>query len=74
MSYKPWHLMALEENGYTDTSQGLCNKVADYLAKYGNNNINTLEFRSACIASNVDPDSITQTDLNRIQKRLNKIT
>ena len=74
MAYKPWHLAAMEEFGYMDTNNGLINRVANYLAKSRNDVIDTAEFRRACIACNVDPDSFTQSDLDQLQARLNRIT
>lgn len=70
MGYKPWHLAAMEEHGYTTTNTGLINRVATYLAKSPNDTIDTAEFRSACIACNVDPDSFTQSDLEQLQRKL----
>lgn len=72
--FKPWMLAAMEDEGYMDTSDGLINRVAKYLAKSPNDTIDTAEFRSDCIACNVDPDSFTQSDLDKLQKKLNKIT
>lgn len=72
--FKPWVLAAMEDEGYMDTSDGLINSVAKYLAKSPNDTIDTIEFRRACIACNVDPDSFTQSDLDKLQKKLNKIT
>lgn len=74
MSYKPWMLAAMEEKGYMDTNESLINRVANYLAKSPNDIINTAEFRHACITCNVDPDSFTQSDLNTLQRKLNKLT
>ena len=74
MPYKAWHLAAMEEYGYTDTNEGLINRVARYLAKRPNVTIDTAEFRSACIACNVDPDSFTQSDLDKLQRKLNHIS
>lgn len=74
MAYKPWHLSAMEDAGYTPTNTGLINKVANYLANSSNDIIDTDEFRNACIACNVDPDSFTQKDLEQLQRKLNKIT
>ena len=65
--FKGWQLAAMEEAGYMDTSDG-------YLAKSRNDTIDTDEFRRACYACNVDPDSFTQSDLNKLQKELNKLT
>ena len=74
MSYKAWHLAAMEEYGFTDTNEGLINRVARYLAKSPNDTIDTAEFRRACIACNVDPDSFTQSDLNKLQRKLRQLT
>ena len=72
MSFKPWMLAAMEEEGYMDTSEGCINRVAKYLAKSPNDTINTAEFRRACYACDVDPDSFTQSDLEKLQRKLNK--
>lgn len=74
MGFKAWHLAVMEENGYMDTNDGLINRVAHYLAKSPNDTINTDEFRRACIACNVDPDSFTKSDLDKLQRKLNQIT
>ena len=74
MAFKDWHLAAMEEAGYMDTNTGLINRVANKLAQSPNDIINTAEFRSACIACNVDPDSFTKSDLEQLQRRLNEIT
>lgn len=74
MGYKPWHLAAMEEHGHTTTNAGLINRVAYYLAKSPNDTIDTEEFRRACYACNVDPDSFTQSDLDKLQRKLNQIT
>ena len=71
--FKPWMLAAMEEEGFVDTSDGLINRVAKYLAKSPNDTIDTAEFHSTCIACNVDPDSFTQSDLDKLQKKLNEI-
>ena len=72
--FKPWMLAAMEDEGYMDTSDGLINRVAKYLAKSLNDTIDITEFRCACIACNIDPDSFTQSDLDKLQKKLNKTT
>ena len=74
MSFKPWQLAALEEYGYMDTNDGLINRVAYKLSQSPNDSIDTDEFRRACIACNVNPDSFTQSDLNKLQRKLNEIT
>ena len=73
MGSKPWHLAAMEEHGHTTTNDGLINRVAYSLAKSPNDTIDTAEFRRACYACNVDPDSFTQADLDKLQRKLNQI-
>ncbi|MBQ3379867.1 MAG: hypothetical protein IJG50_08425 [Clostridia bacterium] len=74
MSFKAWQLAALEEYGYMDTSDGLINRVAYKLAQSPHDTIDTQEFREACISSGVDPDSFTQSDLSKLQRKLDEIT
>ena len=72
---KDWMKMALlEEYGYTDTNDGLINRVAYELAKSPSNVINNSDFIDACLKSNVDPYSFTESDMEKLQKKLNKIT
>ncbi len=73
MAFKAWQLAALEEYGYMDTDDGLINRVVRRLAESPNDTIDTAEFRSACNASIVDPDSFTQSDLDKLQRKLNEI-
>lgn len=73
MSFEPWQLVAVEECGYTDTNTGLVNRVAKYLSESPNDVIEPKEFRMACVACGVDPDSFTQSDLNQLQKALNRL-
>ena len=72
--YKPWHLAVIEDAGYGDTSTAIVNRVANYLAKYGIDNIGNDEFIKACYACNADPYSFTQKDLEQLQKKLNRLT
>ena len=74
MGFQAWHLAAMEEAGYMTTSQGLNNRLAYYLAEYGSNEIGNEEFEHACIACGIDFSSISQDDLDYIQKRLNELT
>ena len=74
MAFKAWQLAMLEEYGYMDTNDGLINRVAQCLANSPNETIDTAEFRSACIASGVDPDSFSQSDLDKLQRKLNELT
>ena len=71
---KDWQLAMMEDYGLMDTNTGLINRVARQLAKSPNDTINTAEFRNACYACGVDPDSFTQKDLDQLQRKLNEIT
>ena len=73
MAFKAWQFAALEEYGYMDTDDGLINCVARQLAESSNDTIDTAEFRSVCITSGVDPDSFTQSDLDKLQRKMNEI-
>lgn len=72
--YKAWHLAAMEDAGYMDTSDGLVNRVAREIAKSDNDIINTSEFMDACYKCNVDPYSFTDSDMKKLQRKLNQIT
>lgn len=72
--FKDWQLAMMEDYGLTDTNTGLINRVARQLAKSPNDTIGTAEFRNACLACGVDPDSFTQKDLDQLQRKLNEIT
>lgn len=74
MAFEPWMLSAMEEQGYMDTSEGLVSRLAKYLSNSPNDIIDTDEFRRACVACNVDPDSFTQADLESLQRKLNILT
>lgn len=74
MAYEPWHLAALEDYGYTDTNDGLINRVARKLAESPNDTIGEAEFRSTCASCNVDPDSFTQDDMHQLRQKLNDLT
>ena len=73
MAYQPWHLGAIEEAGYMDTNTSLIDRVANYLADSPNDTIETEEFREACIACGVAPDSFSQSGLARLQRRPEQI-
>lgn len=69
-----WKLAMMEDYGLTDTDAGLVNRVARRLAGSPGDVIDTEEFRRACLDCGVDPDSFTQSDLSRLQRKLNEIT
>ena len=66
----PGFLAYMESEGCMDTNEGLIARVAKVLNESPNDVINTDEFRSACLRAGVDPDSFTQSDLDRLQQML----
>ena len=60
----------MESEGCTDTNEGLISRVAKVLNESSTDVIDTAEFRSACVTAGVDPDSFTQSDLDKLQGKL----
>ncbi len=73
MGFQAWHLAAMEEYGLTNTNEGLINRVARRLADSPNDVIDNAEFRDACIACNVDPDSFTAEDFDMLRDKLRQL-
>lgn len=74
MAYDPWMLNAMEEYGYTNTNDGLINRVAVEIQRTHTNggNIADSEFRRACLNCGVNPSSFTQRDIEKLRRRLNR--
>lgn len=70
--FEPWMLAAMEEAGIMDTKEGHINRVSNYLKNNATGDVSYSEFRSACNACNVNPDSFDQQDLDRLQYKLNR--
>ncbi len=66
----PGFLGYMESEGCMDTDEGLISRIAKVLNNSPNDVIDTADFRSACISVGVDPDSFTQDDLERLQRKL----
>ncbi len=70
MSYKSWMLNAMEEKGYTDTEKGLNNRLVEAIDELDEDEIDTETFIDICIEKGIDPDTVTEDDLDYIQSRL----
>lgn len=70
MIYEPWMLNAMEENGYTDTEKGLNNRLVEALNELDEDEIDTETFIEICIEEGIDPDTVTEEDLDYIESRL----
>lgn len=73
MGFQPWKLGAMEEHGHTSTSQGRINRVARYLVGHTSGDIDAVTFERACASCGIDPHSFRQSDIDEIQKKINKI-
>ena len=74
MAFDPWMLNAMEEYGYTDTNDGLINRVAVEIQRRHPNggNVDYAEFCRICRGCGVDPASFTQRDIEKLARRLNR--
>lgn len=70
MIYEPWMLNAMEENGYMDTEKGLNDRFVEVLGELDEDEIDTETFIEICIEEGIDPDTVTEEDLDYIQSRL----
>ena len=70
MSYEAWMLNAMEENGYMDTEKGLNDRLVEVLSELDEDEIDTETFIEICIEEGIDPDTVTEEDLDYIQSRL----
>ena len=70
MSYEAWMLNAMEEKGYTDTEKGLNNRLVEAIDELDEDEIDTETFIDICIEKGIDPDTVTEEDLDYIQSRL----
>lgn len=60
----------MEKNGYTDTEKGLNNRLVEVLNELDEDEIDTETFIDICIEKGIDPDTVTEDDLDYIQSRL----
>ena len=70
MSYEAWMLNAMEEKGYTDTEKGLNNRLVEAIDELDEDEIDTETFIDICIEKGIDPDTVTEEDLDYIQSRV----
>lgn len=63
----PGFLAYMESEGVRDTNQALIASVTQILRGCQNDIISTEDFRSACIAAGVDPDSFTEEDMEELE-------
>lgn len=70
--FEPWQLGMIDEAGYNGIRDEHIEKVAVSLLSTGMNEIDRSTFENHCRRCGIDPDIFKQTDLDRLQTRLNK--
>ena len=73
MMYEPWMFVAMEEYGYTDTNQGLINRVARELSEESAGEIPWETFCQACFSCDVDPYSFSDDDFRLLNEALDQL-
>lgn len=69
--FEPWHLAMIDEAGYNGIRDEHIEKVARALLATGLTDIDRDTFECYCRKCGVNPNNFTQSDLNRLQERLN---
>lgn len=72
MGYKPWQLAAIDEAGYNGIRNEHIDKVARSLLSTGFTEIDRATFDYHCHKCGIDPNNFTQSDLDKLQDRLNE--
>ena len=72
MSFQPWMLAAIDQAGYNGIRQEHIDAVAEEILRMGITEVSRREFDTACRRCGVNGDNFTQSDLDRLQERLNK--
>ena len=70
--FKPWQLGMIDEAGYNGIRDEHIEKIAASLLSSGQTQIDRSTFEYHCRRCGINPDNFKQTDLDRLQERLNK--
>ena len=73
MLFEPWMLAAMEEAGYTDTREGCLNRLARCLNAQPEDCVGNEMFLRACADCGVDPASLDGSDLEELQRKLDRL-
>lgn len=69
--FEPWQLGMIDEAGYNGIRDEHIEKVADSLLSTGLTEIDRGTFESHCYKCGINPDNFTQSDLDRLEEKLN---
>ena len=72
MPYEPWMLAAIDHAGYNGIGQAHIEAVADQILSSGITQVSRADFDSACRRCGIDPNNFSQSDLDRLEQRLNR--
>ena len=72
MAFEAWQLALIDSAGYNGIRDEHIEAVARELEKLPQTEINTGDFRSACIRAGIDPDNFGSDSIERLQERLNR--
>ncbi len=70
--FEPWQLAMIDEAGFNGIRDEHIEKLADSLLSTGMTDIDRSTFEYHCRKCGIDPDNFSQTDLNRLQQKLNE--
>lgn len=70
--FEPWQLAMIDDAGYNGIRDEHVDCVAESLLATGLTEIDRSTFDCHCHKCGVDPDNLTQEDLERLQEKLNK--
>ena len=72
MPFEPWMLAAIDQAGYNGIRQEHIEAVAEQILRTGLTEVPRQDFDAACHRCGIDSDTFTQSDLDRLQERLNR--
>ena len=70
--FEPWQLSAMDDAGYNGIREEHIDRVAESLLATGLTEIDRCTFDYHCHKCDIDPNNFTQTDLERLQEKLNE--
>ncbi len=69
--FEPWQLGMIDAAGYNGINDGHIEKVAESLLSTGETEIDRSTFEHHCRINGINPSNFNQSDLDRLQKKLN---
>ena len=70
--FEPWQLGMIDEAGYNGINDRHIDKVAESLLSTGKTEIDRSTFELHCRINGISPSNFKQSDLDRLQKKLNE--